>query len=117
MLAAKLTTREGEVDVDALLSALKIDKTTLAALTGLSRDALGRTARLSSRSTQKHLADLADVIVRVTPWTGSPAQALAWYRAQPLPSFGDLTPQDLFLQGRVADLKAYLSRIAEGGYA
>jgi len=117
MLATDFTTQNGEVEVEALLSALRVDKTTLAALTGLSRDALGRTARISSRATQKRLADLADLIVRVTPWAGSPAQALAWYRAQPLPSFGDVTPQDLFLQGRVDDLKAYLSRIAEGGYA
>jgi hypothetical protein len=44
-------------------------------------------------------------------------QAYAWYRAQPLPSFGDRTAESLVREGRAADVLAYLDRIAEGGYA
>jgi len=34
-----------------------------------------------------------------------------------LPSFGDKTAEDLVKEGRAAAVKAYLSRIAEGGFA
>lgn len=51
------------------------------------------------------------------PWAGSAPQAFAWYRAQPLPSFGDRTAEDLVKEGQAEAVKAYLSRIAVGGYA
>jgi hypothetical protein len=60
---------------------------------------------------------VAEIISRVLPWAGSVPQAFAWYRAQPLPAFGDQTPEDLVKEGRVEALKAHLSRIAVGGYA
>jgi hypothetical protein len=44
-------------------------------------------------------------------------QAFAWYRAQPIPSFGDQTPEDLVKEGRAEAVKAYIGRIAVGGYA
>ena len=44
-------------------------------------------------------------------------RAFAWFRSQPLPSFGDKTAEDLVKEGRAEDVKKYLSRIADGGYA
>jgi hypothetical protein len=44
-------------------------------------------------------------------------QAFAWYRSQPLPSFGDQTAEDLVRAGRAEHVLSYLSRIASGGYA
>lgn len=115
--AIDLPCPDGRIDPGELASALQIDRATLANLAGLSRDAIPKSARLSSRATQKRLAEITEIISRVAPWAGSPRQALAWYRAQSIPSFGDLTPQDLVVSGRANDLKTYLSRIAEGGYA
>lgn len=46
----------------------------------------------------------------------SPPHALAWYRAKPLQSFGDMTAKDLVRKGRSSDVHAYLARIATGGY-
>jgi hypothetical protein len=53
----------------------------------------------------------------VLPWAGSVLAAYAWYRSQPLPSFGDMTAEDLVRAGRANDVRGYLSRIAVGGYA
>ena len=61
--------------------------------------------------------DTVEILNRVSHWCGGPLQASAWFRSQPLPSFGDLTAEDLLKTGRTAALRAYLSRIAEGGYA
>ena len=53
----------------------------------------------------------------LTPWAGSVPQAFAWFTSQPLPSFGQQTAADLFREGRADAVKAYVSRIAVGGYA
>ncbi len=43
--------------------------------------------------------------------------AIAWYRAQVPPSFGDQTPEDLVKQGWAEAVRCYLGRVAVGGYA
>lgn len=58
-----------------------------------------------------------DVIAQVLPWAGSPEQAWTWYQTQPLPSFGDLTAEELVKQGKFEAVKRYLSRVGSGGYA
>ncbi len=108
---------DGFVAPDGLSHALRIAKGELAVASGLSRDAVSKTTRLKARATQARLRDVAEIINRVLPWAGSPEQAFAWYRAQPLPSFGDRTAEDLVKEGRAEAVKAYLSRIAVGGYA
>ena len=109
--------RDGDIATDQLVLALRITKTELAAALGLSRDSVSKLARLKSRATQTRLRDVAEIINRVLPWAGSVPQAFAWYRAQPLASFGDRTPEDLVKEGRAEAVKAYLSRLAVGGYA
>lgn len=73
--------------------------------------------RLRAPAMQGRLRDMVEIITRVLPWAGSVPQAFAWYRAQPLPSFGDQTAEDLVKAGRAQAVKYYLARIAVGGYA
>jgi uncharacterized protein (DUF2384 family) len=108
---------DGAIEPALLILKLRITKTELAAASGLSRDAVFKHARVNARATQTRLRDVAEIIARVMPWAGSVAQAFAWYRAQPIPAFGDQTPEDLVKEGRAEAVKAYLSRIAVGGYA
>ncbi len=108
---------DGLVAPDGLSGELRITKSELALAAGLSRDAVSKTARLKTRPTQARLRDVAEIINRVLPWAGSAPQAFAWYRSQPLPSFGDRTAEDLVKEGRAEAVKAYLSRISVGGYA
>ena len=108
---------DGLIITDRLSHELRITKAELAIALGLSRDAVSKTTRLKAHATQARLRDVAEIINRVLPWAGSVPQAFAWYRAQPLPSFGDRTPEDLVKEGRAEAVKTYLSRIAVGGYA
>ena len=108
---------DGTVETTRLSETLRVTKTELAAAAGLSRDAVSKSARLNAPSTQSRLRDMIEIINRVLPWAGSVPQAFAWYRAQPLPSFGDQTAEDLVKEGRAEAVKAYLSRIAVGSYA
>lgn len=107
----------GLVDADRLSAEFRVTKTELALAAGLGREAISKTARLRSRATQSRLRDVAEIINRVLPWAGSVPQAFAWYRAQPLPSFGDRTAEDLVKEGRAEAVRTYLGRIAVGGYA
>lgn len=113
----ELLSDSGVVETDALTDLLHITKGELAQATGLSRDAVSKRARVASPKTQQRLRNTLDIINRPVPWTGSTARAFAWFRAQPLPSFGDKTADDLLKEGRAQAFKDYLSRIADGGYA
>ncbi|MFP4207809.1 MAG: XRE family transcriptional regulator [Wenzhouxiangella sp.] len=106
----------GSVAVDELVGYLHITKTELAAAAGLPRDAVSKKARLHSVRTQRRLGEVVEIINRVLPWSGSVQAAFAWYRAQPLPSFGGLTAEDLVKAGRGEAVRNYLSRVAVGGY-
>lgn len=107
----------GLVAADRLSRLLHITRAELAVASGLSRDAVSKSARVGSPATQARLRDLVEIINRVRGWAGSPQQAFAWYRSQPLPSFGDQTAEALVKQGRAEAVKTYLDRIAVGGHA
>ena len=108
---------DGSVETGLLSQRLKVSKIELAAAAGLSRDAVSKKLRQHAPATQGRLRDMVEIIGRVLPWAGSVPQAFAWYRAQPLPSFGDQTAEDLVKEGRAEAVKTYLARIAAGGYA
>jgi uncharacterized protein (DUF2384 family) len=112
-----LLSQSGTVETGQLADVLHVTKTELARATGLSRDAVTRRDRAASPKTQQRLRDTVEIINRVTPWAGSTARAFAWFRSQPLPSFGDKTAEDLLKEGRAEAVLAYLSRLADGGYA
>jgi transcriptional regulator with XRE-family HTH domain len=113
----QVITDEGFVTANALAKVLHITQNDLADVTGLSRDSVSKRARCKSRTTQARLRDTVEIINRVSEWSGGVGRAFAWFRSQPLPSFGDKTAEDLVKEGRAEAVKAYLARIAEGGYA
>jgi len=110
-------TPDGRVAPARLTALLRISKAELANASGLSRDTVSRTARVNAPKNQARLRDIVEIINRALAWTGSVGQAFAWYRSQPLPSFGNQTAEDLVKSGRAEAVKAYLARIAVGGYA
>lgn len=117
--AAFLSEVSGEkgVSADRLSAVLHITKSELALAAGLSRDAVSKAARSNSVTTQARLREMSEIINRVIPWAGSELAAYAWYRSQPLPSFGDATAEELVRQGQGEKVRAYLGRIAAGGFA
>jgi hypothetical protein len=108
---------DGLIAADQLSGLLRITRAELAIVLGLSRDAISKTTRVRSPATQARLRNMVEIINRVRPWAGSPQHAFAWYRSQPLPSFGDQTAEALVKEGRAEAVKHYLDRIAVGGYA
>ncbi len=113
----EVITPDGLVAADRLTAKLHITKAEFAVASGLSRDAVSKSARLKTRATQARMRDVVEILNRVLPWSGSVGQAFAWYRSQSLPSFGDRTAEDLVKEARAEAVKRHLSRIAAGGYA
>ena len=50
-------------------------------------------------------------------WAGGPLQAMAWYRAEPIPAFGGRTAESLVKDGKAAAVRDYLDSVALGGFA
>jgi len=112
-----LTLPDGTVNLDLLVDMVRLSRTDLARVLGMSRDAVSKSARLRSNTSQRKLRDLVEILARVSPWAGSLPQAFAWFTSQPLPPFGQQTAADLFREGRADAVKAYVSSIEVGGYA
>ena len=116
-LLQHLTRPDGTIAIERLIGILHLTSAELATILNISHGGLTKSTRLSSAAPQRKLRDFVEVLTCVAPWAGSVPQAFAWFCAQPLPSFGDQTPADLFREGRAHALKDYISRIAVGGHA
>ena len=112
-----VTTGENFISPMVVREQLKITEEELDAALGLSCGSVSSDAKAHGPKVQRRLRDMAEIINRVIPRTGSELAAFLWYRSQPLPSFGGQTAGDLVRTGRGEAVKTYLSRITVGGYA
>jgi len=60
---------------------------------------------------------MLEIINLVQDWAGGPVQAMAWYRAEPIPAFGGRTAETLVKSGKATAVRDYLDHLATGGYA
>jgi hypothetical protein len=101
----------------AIAKRFGFSKSQLALTAGLSTETLYRPERSASRKTQGRLREMLEIVNRISDWAGSEEQAMAWYRAQPIPAFGGRTAESLVKEGRAADVRDYLDQVALGGFA
>ena len=60
---------------------------------------------------------MLEIINLAQGWAGGPAQAMAWYRAEPIPAFGGRTADAMVQSGNAAAVRDYVDHLATGGYA
>ncbi len=101
----------------ALVSDLGLSKKQLAETIGLTPEALYKSQRAGAAKTQTRLREMLEILTRVSGWAGGRAQALAWYRGEPIPAFGDRTAESLVKSGQAGAVRDYLDSIAMGGFA
>jgi hypothetical protein len=89
----------------------------LAETVGLPKEAVYKSARARAGKTQSRMREMLEIINRISDWAGGRPQAMAWYRAQPLPALGGRTAESLVKSGRAAAVRDYLDHIALGGFA
>jgi hypothetical protein len=107
----------GKIAIDEVADGFGMSKGQLAATAGLARETLYRAERSRAVRTQGRLREMLEIIGRVADWAGGKEQAMAWYRAQPLPAFGGRTAEALVKDGKAAALRDYLDHMALGGFA
>lgn len=107
----------GVVSVERVAQSFGLSKAQLAATIGVRPETLQSTKRAGSAKTQARLREMLEIVGRVTEWAGGPLQAMAWYRAEPLPAFGARTAESLVKEGKAAAVRDYLDDVALGGFA
>ena len=98
-------------------TALRTTKSEIADTLGLGQDAFSRASRIRATKTQTRLRQMLEILHRVASHTGSDLASYAWFRAEPLPGFGGMTPDQLVREGKADDVHAHLDRVMAGGYA
>jgi antitoxin Xre/MbcA/ParS-like protein len=114
---ATLLDPAGILETDRVAEAFKLTKFQLADILGLSRETLYKSSRANAPKTQARMRDMLDIISFVEDWCGGKLQAMAWYRAQPIPEFGGRTAESLVKAGHASWVRDHLDRIALGGFA
>lgn len=108
---------DGAIRADHLAAVLGVSKAQLAQAAGIQQATLAKTARSAGPRAQARLREMMEILVRIEVWAGGEAQALSWYRAEPIPAFGGRTAEALVKEGRAGAVRDYLDHVALGGYA
>lgn len=108
---------DGRVAIERATSELRMSKADLAETVGLAAETLQRSARVEAPKTQARLREMLEIVARVSSWAGGRVQAMAWYRAEPIPAFGGRTAEALVKEGKAAAVRDYLDGVALGSFA
>lgn len=115
--AAAFMDPSGAVAIDRVAAAFRMSRAQLAATVGLPAATVGKAERRAGPKAQARLGEMLEIIGRVRDWAGGEAQAMAWYRAQPIPALDGRTAEALVKSGRAASVREWLDHVALGGYA
>ena len=102
---------------DHVAETFGMSKAQLAATVGLKREAFYKAGRVRAPKTQARVREMLEIVSRIAGWAGGKDQAMAWYRAQPIPAFGGRTAESLVKSGQAAAVRDYLDHVAMGGFA
>ncbi len=108
---------EGAVDLAGVEAAFGMTRSQIAETAGLPRETLQKSGRRNAPRAAGRLREMLEILHRVQAWAGGPTQAMAWYRAEPIPAFGGRTAEALVKTGSAAAVRDYLDHLATGGYA
>ncbi len=115
--ATGLMDDRGAVRIEAVAEAFSMSKAQLAETAGLARAVFQKASRRDGPKAQSRMREMLEIIGRVQGWAGSPAQAMAWYRAEGIPAFGGRTAEALVKSGQAGAVRDYADHLATGGYA
>lgn len=107
----------GVVDVERVAEAFRMTKGQLAETAGLGAATISKVDRRTSPRTQTRVTEMLEIISRIRDWAGGEAQAMAWYRSQPIPALDGRTPEALVKSGNAGAVRDYLDHMALGGFA
>jgi Protein of unknown function (DUF2384) len=110
---------EKPVEVANAARKLGITAPTLLGVAGIRRtkgSSSSASAKLDPEG-RNRVQEMLEIVSRISDWAGGTKQALAWYRAAPLPAFGGRTAEALVKEGKAPAVRDFLDHIALGGFA
>jgi uncharacterized protein (DUF2384 family) len=110
-------TKSGFVDIARIAELFRMSKPQIAETAGLPLTTLTKNDRTKAPKTQIRITEMLEIIARIRGWAGSDAQAMAWYRAQPIPALDGRTAEALVKSGDAGAVRDYLDHMALGGFA
>jgi uncharacterized protein (DUF2384 family) len=110
-------TKSGQVDIARLTDIFRMSKPQLAETVGLPLATVIKTDRMKTPKAQGRMTEMLEIIARIKDWAGSEAQAMAWYRSQPIPALDGRTAEALVKSGDAGAVRDYLDHMALGGFA
>jgi len=108
---------KGLVVVEDVADWFGMSKVQLANTVGVRAETLHRVRRATAAKTQSRVKEMLEIVGRVAEWAGGKDQAMAWYRAEPIPAFGGRTAEALVKEGKATAVRDYLDHVAVGGFA
>jgi uncharacterized protein (DUF2384 family) len=114
---ARYLDSDGRVAIDRLTKEFRMSRARIAETIGVAAATLQRTARADAPKTQARLREMMEIVNRVSGWAGGQVQAIAWYRAEPIPEFGGRTAESLVKDGKAGAVRDYLDGVALGSFA
>jgi hypothetical protein len=114
---ASLMDERGSVKIDGVADVFSMSKAQLADTAGLAREVFQKESRRNSPKAQSRVREMLEIINLVQSWAGGAAQAMAWYRAEPIPAFGGRTAEALVKSGDATAVRNYVDHLATGGCA
>src|SRR3546814_18511384 len=109
---ARFMTTGGMVEVDRVAAAFHMSKGQLAETAGLGVATVSKADRRTSPRAQMRVTAMLGIIRRIREWAGGGAQAMSWYRSQPIPAIAGRTPASLVKSGKAGAVPAYLAPLA-----
>jgi uncharacterized protein (DUF2384 family) len=116
-LVSQFIDDRGVVVVNDVAEWFGMSKSQLAATVGVQPETFQRVKRIAGPKTQSRVKEMLEIVGRVADWAGGKDQAMAWYRAEPIPAFGGRTAESLVKEGKAAAVRDYLDHVAIGGFA
>jgi hypothetical protein len=108
----------GPVRVETAASQLGVSTAQLLETAGVkSKVRSSLTLTKLDKAAKARLQEMLEIVNRISVWAGGKEQALAWYRAEPIPAFGSRTAESLVKEGKAAAVRDYLDHVAMGGFA
>jgi ribosome-binding protein aMBF1 (putative translation factor) len=108
---------DGSVQIQEVAKWFGMSSVQLAGTVGVQAETLHRVQRAKAAKTQSRVREMLEIVGRVAEWAGGKDQAMAWYRAEPLPAFGGRTAEALVKEGKATAVRDYLDHVALGGFA
>src|ERR1700704_6151195 len=99
---ASLMDERGAVKVADVADAFRMSKAQLAETAGLAREVFQKSSRRDGPKAQSRVREMLEIINLVQGGAGGAAQAMAWYRPEPIPAFGGRTAEALVKSGKAA---------------